>query len=198
MQKKYLCKMENVWYGESFKLGVLGGGQLGRMLIQSAISYDVRVFCMDASYDFPCAKIAHGFTVGDINDFDEVLAFGSDKDVVTVEIEHVNVDALEVLEKRGVKVFPQPSVLRMIQDKGAQKEFYQKNNIPTAPFRLVNSRKELMEQNDFLPFVQKMRKGGYDGKGVFVVPDQNHLEKAFDVPSVVEQFVDFVLSFAIP
>lgn len=189
--------MEKLWYGESFKLGVLGGGQLGRMLIQAAISYDVHIHCMDASNDFPCAKIAHEFTVGDINDFEQVLAFGRNKDVITVEIEHVNVEALEQLEKEGVKVFPQPSILKMIQDKGLQKEFYTTNGIPTAPYRLVTSKDELNYQADFLPFVQKMRKGGYDGKGVYVVKSKEDFENGFDVPSVLEQFVDFEKELAV-
>lgn len=183
--------MEKVWYGESFKLGVLGAGQLGRMLIQSAISYDVQVYCMDANESFPCSKIANEFIVGDITNYEDVMAFGADKNVLTVEIEHVNVEALEALEKKGVKVFPQPRILRIIQDKGAQKEFYLKNDIPTAPFKLIRTKEDLFNQAEFLPFVQKMRTGGYDGKGVYVVPNEAALEGGFDVPSVLEQFVDF-------
>jgi len=183
--------MENIWYGDRFQLGVLGGGQLGRMLIQSAISYDVHIHVMDKSNDYPCGKIAHSFTEGDIQNFDEVIDFGKDKDVITVEIEHVNVDALEHLEKSGVKVFPQPNVLRLIQDKGDQKEFYKKNNIPTAPYELVSGKEEIKKYFHQLPFVQKMRKGGYDGKGVFKFSTEEDLNQAFDVPSVLEQFVDF-------
>lgn len=183
--------MEKIWYGNTFKLGVLGGGQLGRMLIQAAISYDTQVYCMDASDDFPCAKLAHEFTVGDITDYDEVLEFGRDKDVLTVEIEHVNVDALEALEKEGVEVYPQPKILRMIQDKGLQKLFYEKHGIPTAPYQLIIKKEELDQKVDFLPFVQKMRKGGYDGKGVSVMKSSADFSNGFDVPSVLEQFVDF-------
>lgn len=183
--------MENVWYGNRFKLGVLGGGQLGRMLIQSAISYDVHIHVMDKSKDYPCGKIAHSFTEGDIQNFEEVIRFGKNMDVLTVEIEHVNVDALEQLEKDGVKVFPQPRVLRMIQDKGEQKSFYKKNNIPTAPFELVSGKEEIKQYFHQLPFVQKMRKGGYDGKGVYKITSENDLNNAFDVPSVLEQYVDF-------
>lgn len=187
----YICIMEKVWYGPSYKLGVLGGGQLGRMLIQAALSYDVQVHVMDASEDFPCGKIAHSFTCGDIQNFDDVIAFGKDKDVITVEIEHVNVDALEQLESEGVKVFPQPRVLRLIQDKGEQKKFYREKNIPTAPFELVEHKNEIPAHYNLLPFVQKMRKGGYDGKGVYKFLDESAFEQAFDVPSVLEQFVDF-------
>lgn len=183
--------MKNLWYGDSFKLGVLGGGQLGRMLIQSAMNYDVHIYAMDGSKSAPCGRLAYEFTEGDINNFDNVIAFGKDKDVLTVEIEHVNVDALEQLEKEGVKVFPQPRVLRLIQDKGLQKEFYQENNIPTAPFRLMANKKEIEEASDFLPAMQKLRKGGYDGKGVFKLKNREDILKGFEAPSLLEKLIDF-------
>ena len=183
--------MVKKWYGETFKLGVLGGGQLGRMLIQAAINYDVHIYCMDNSSNSPCGAIAHGFTEGDFKNYDDVVAFGIDKDVLTVEIEHVNVEALAFLESKGVEVFPQANVLKMIQDKGLQKEFYQKNEIPTAPFRLMGVNDSLNNHLDFLPFVQKMRKGGYDGKGVYRITKQSDFKNAFSAPSVLEQFVDF-------
>jgi len=183
--------MENIWYGNSFKLGVLGGGQLGRMLIQSAMNYDVHIYAMDSSSSAPCGKLAYEFTEGDINNFDDVIAFGRDKDVLTVEIEHVNVDALEELEKSGIKIFPQPRVLRLIQDKGLQKEFYNKHNIPTAPFKFISDRKELEKNIDFLPAMQKLRKGGYDGKGVFKMKDENEVINSFEAPSILEKLIDF-------
>jgi 5-(carboxyamino)imidazole ribonucleotide synthase len=183
--------MKKIWYGNSFKLGVLGGGQLGRMLIQSAMNYDVHIYSMDSSSSAPCGKLAYEFTEGDINNFDDVIAFGKDKDVLTVEIEHVNVDALEELEKSGVKVFPQPNVLRLIQDKGLQKEFYNSHNIPTAPFKFIADRKELEQNTNYLPAIQKLRKGGYDGKGVFKVQDQNDIKNSFEAPSILEELIDF-------
>lgn len=183
--------MEKMCYDAEYKIGVLGGGQLGKMLIQAAISYDTKIFCMDNDTEAPCANLAHGYQLGDINNYEDVLAFGNDKDVVTVEIEHVNVEALKTLEKNGVKVFPQPHILEMIQDKGLQKEFYKKNNIPTADFKIVSDKKAMEKQSDFLPFMQKLRKGGYDGKGVFKVADTSDFKKAFDAPSVLEKFVDF-------
>lgn len=183
--------MKNLWYGNSFKLGVLGGGQLGRMLIQSAMNYDVHIFAMDSSISAPCGRLAYEFTVGDINNYDDVIAFGKDKDVVTVEIEHVNVDALEELEKSGVKVFPQPRVLRLIQDKGLQKEFYKENNIPTAPYKLIADKKGLENAIDFFPVMQKLRKGGYDGKGVFKIKDEKGISNGFEAPSVLEKLIDF-------
>ena len=107
------------------------------------------------------------------------------------ELENINIEALEVLEKMGKKVFPQPNVLRIIKDKGIQKEFYSNHNIPTAPFKLIQSNDELNKNIDFLPFVQKMRTGGYDGKGVQVIKSKNEFEKGFQAPSVLEQLIDF-------
>jgi 5-(carboxyamino)imidazole ribonucleotide synthase len=183
--------MEKKWYGDNFKFGVLGGGQLGRMLIQEAINYDVRIYALDSSKEAPCGRIADEFTVGDITDFNDVVRFGQDKDVLTVEIENVNVEALEKLEKQGVKVFPQPRVLRLIKDKGLQKEFYMENNIPTAPFKFVNSRTDLEKAPFQIPFVQKLRTGGYDGKGVQIIKSKSDMEFAFEKPSIVEESIDF-------
>ena len=183
--------MENLFYGNHKRIGVLGGGQLGRMLIQSAISYDARIEVMENSYDAPCASIASAFVKGDITNYDDVLKFGSDKHVLTVEIENVNIEALEELERKGVKVFPQPSVLKIIKDKGLQKQFYAENNIPTAEFRLASNSKEAVENVDFLPFFQKLRTGGYDGKGVRKASSASDLMEGFDEPTVLEKFVDF-------
>ncbi|RFC54476.1 5-(carboxyamino)imidazole ribonucleotide synthase [Brumimicrobium aurantiacum] len=180
------------WYGDTFKLGVLGGGQLGRMMIQSAMNFDVHVYAMDRSKSAPCGTLAYDFTEGNIQSYDDVIAFGKDKDVLTVEIEHINVEALEQLEKEGVKVFPQPRVLKLIQDKGLQKEFYKKNNIPTAPFHLIDQKENLSNYENELPFIQKMRKGGYDGKGVTSLnTTADFTSKAFDTPSLIEEKVDF-------
>lgn len=183
--------MDKKWYGNDFRLGVLGGGQLGRMLIQETINYNVHVHCLDPDVNAPCKDIAHSFTVGKLTDFDSVYAFGKNKDVVTVEIENVSIEALELLEKEGVKVFPQPRVLEIIQDKGLQKLFYQTHHIPTPDFILIEKKSELIELTDQFPFMQKMRKGGYDGKGVTPLKTSADIETAFDVPSVLEKFVDF-------
>lgn len=183
--------MDRKWYGNEFQLGVLGGGQLGRMLIQETINYNVHVHCLDPDVNAPCKDIAHSFTIGKLTDFDTVYAFGKNKDVLTVEIENVSIEALEVLEKEGVKVFPQPRVLKIIQDKGLQKQFYQTNQIPTADFVLIDKKSELFDLTDQFPFMQKMRKGGYDGKGVTPLKTSADIEAAFDVPSVLEKFVDF-------
>ena len=183
--------MEKVWYGKHFQLGVLGGGQLGRMLIQETINYDVQVHCLDPDLDAPCKDVAQSLTVGSLNDFDTVYQFGQNKDVITVEIENVSIEALEKLEVEGKKVFPQPAVLKIIRDKGLQKQFYADHNIPTPAFYLVNNKEEITNYFSEFPFMQKMRTGGYDGKGVTPLRNEKDLENAFEVPSVLEKFVDF-------
>ncbi|MCA1762689.1 MAG: 5-(carboxyamino)imidazole ribonucleotide synthase [Flavobacteriales bacterium] len=178
-------------YGNDFKLGVLGGGQLGRMLLQEAVNTDIKLSALDPDASAPCHQIVHEFKHGSFKDAATVVEFGKDKDVVTVEIEHVSIEGLKELEKQGVKVFPQPDLLAIVQDKGLQKEFYQKHDIPTAPFKLVKDKAELLENIDLLPVAQKMRTGGYDGRGVSILKSEADLDKAFDVPSVLESFVPF-------
>ncbi len=177
-------------YDKDFKLGVLGGGQLGRMLIQQAISWDVNVFCLDPSADAPCKEIANGFTQGDFNDYESVLAFGKDKDVLTIEIEHVNTKALHELEAKGVKVFPQPHIIDLVKDKGAQKSFYKEHGFPSSDFVLVKDKDEAIQHFKVGGVVQKLRSGGYDGRGVQLLRDEASLSKAFDAPSVIEGLVD--------
>ncbi len=184
------------FYSSDFKLGILGGGQLGRMFIQEAINYDVRISCLDPSADAPCRNLVADFTQGSFNEYDQVYAFGKNKDVLTIEIENVNVEALKKLEEEGVKVYPQPAFIEMVKDKGLQKQFYQNNGIPTAPFTLVENKEQLIAQYN-QPCVQKMRTGGYDGKGVQVLRSNHDLEKAFDCPSVIEELVPFVKEIAI-
>lgn len=183
--------MKNPVYHSKFNLGILGGGQLGRMFIQNAVNYNVSVHILDPSDVAPCREIASSFTRGDFNDYQTVLDFGKDMDVLTIEIEHVHVEALEELEKAGVQVFPQPHIIKMIQDKGLQKQFYADHNIPTSNFSLVKNKSEFITGHFELPVVQKLRKGGYDGKGVQVVGSDQDYEKAFDAPCVIEDFVDF-------
>ena len=182
--------MISKWYGKDLRLGVLGGGQLGRMLIQAANDLNIHIHCLDPDPNAPCSEIAHSFSCGSLTDFNTVLNFGSDKHLITVEIENVNVEALVELEKKGVKVFPQPNVLKLIQDKGLQKEFYLKNNIPTAAFELISSKAELLSKTNF-PFVHKLRTGGYDGKGVKIISNLSEAEQSFDAPSVIEEKIDF-------
>jgi 5-(carboxyamino)imidazole ribonucleotide synthase len=186
----YLCIMNYLKNkGIDSIVGMIGGGQLGRMFIQEAINLNVEVHVLDPDTEAPCKHIAHSFTQGSLNDYETVLNFGSDKDVLTVEIENINIDALEELEKRGKSVVPQPFALRTIKDKGIQKEFYKKHEIPTASFQLISSKSELSPE--LLPCVQKLRSGGYDGKGVQILRNEADLERAFDAPSVLEELIDF-------
>lgn len=175
---------------------MLGGGQLGRMFVQEATNYDLHIACLDPAPDAPCHAMVHSFQQGALTDYDTVYAFGKDKDLVTIEIENVNTDALLQLEKDGVKVYPQPAFLNMVRDKGLQKEFYAQHGIPTAPFVLVQDKAELAALFH-KPCVQKMRTGGYDGKGVQVLRSAADLDKAFDCPSVVEELVPFAKEIAI-
>jgi 5-(carboxyamino)imidazole ribonucleotide synthase len=172
-------------------VGILGGGQLGRMFIQEALNFDICVHILDPDPEAPSSRIAHEFTLGSLLDFDTVYNFGKNKSVLTIEIEHVNVDALEQLEKEGVKIYPQPNVIRLIQDKGLQKEFYHQHQIPSAPFRLISDKSDLKDHQDFLPFMQKSRTGGYDGKGVQAMNTFADFNKSFEGGSVLEKFVDF-------
>lgn len=179
------------------KLGILGGGQLGRMFIQEAISYNVDVHILDGDANAPCKNIATTFQVGSITDYETVLAFGADKDVISVEIENVSIEALEELERQGKKVFPQPRVLKIIKDKGLQKQFYADNGLPTAPFLLVQDKKEVESNTHFLPAVHKLRTGGYDGRGVVLLKSESDLSQAFDAPGVLEQFVPFAKELSV-
>lgn len=178
-------------YDKNFRLGVLGGGQLGRMLQQEAVNIDVKIAALDPNPEAPCHQIVPYFSTGDFNNREDVVAFGKDCDVITVEIEHVSIEGLQNLVRMGKKVYPQPDMLQVVQDKGLQKEFYRKHNIPTAPYRLLKNKADLLENTDFLPAAQKLRKGGYDGRGVYVIHSEDDIESGFDAPSVLEQFVDF-------
>lgn len=168
------------------KIGILGGGQLGRMLIQNALKYDDEWFTLDPAKDAPCSSISY-FTEGNFNDYESVFNFGKGKDVVSIEIEHVNVDALFELVECGVKVIPSPEIIRTIQQKILQKEFYKRHQIPSPEFQVIQHKSEA---NFPLPFVQKMNTGGYDGKGVQVIKNEADVQKLWDVPSVLETLVD--------
>jgi 5-(carboxyamino)imidazole ribonucleotide synthase len=179
------------------KLGILGGGQLGRMLIQEAVNFNIHISVLDPSVNAPCADLANNFVVGNFNDYQTVLDFGKTVDVLTIEIEHVNIEALEELERLGKKVFPTPQALRTIQDKGLQKQFYKANDIPTAPFHLIDNAEDALLFKEKGPFMQKLRKGGYDGKGVTPLRTEAEFNAAFNAPSVLEEFVPFVKELAV-
>lgn len=169
------------------KIGILGGGQLGRMLIQEALKYDDEFYTLDPSADAPCHNISY-FTQGNFNDYETVLEFGKDKDVVTIEIEHVNADALEELENKGIKVVPNAKIIKTIQQKILQKKFYEENNIPSPEFEIMDGSSDEIKMP--LPFVQKMNTGGYDGKGVQVIRTNEDMKNLWVADSVIEKLVD--------
>ncbi|MBB6326255.1 5-(carboxyamino)imidazole ribonucleotide synthase [Algoriphagus iocasae] len=178
-------------------LGVLGGGQLGRMLIQSAINYNQDIHILDPDPNAPCKDLCQKFTVGSLKDFDTVYAFGQDCDVITVEIESVNTEALMKLESEGKQVYPQPHILKLIQDKREQKQFYQQHAIPTAEFILTENKEEVIHNKSFLPAVNKLGKEGYDGRGVQVLRSEADLDNAFDAPGLLEKLIDFDKEIAV-
>ena len=176
---------------QQFHIGLLGGGQLGRMLIQHAINLNLNISVLDPDKQAPCRHLVKKFSQGSLTDYDTVYAFGKDKDLITIEIENVNIEALKALEKEGKKVFPQPHIIEHIQDKGLQKMFYQRNDIPSPDFFLVENKAQIAKYASYFPFFQKLRKGGYDGKGVSKLVNPHQLDKAFEAPSVLERLVDF-------
>jgi 5-(carboxyamino)imidazole ribonucleotide synthase len=171
------------------KAGILGGGQLGRMLLQAAANYPVETFVMENDADCPAAHLCNHFVKGDITNFDDVYNFGKGLDAITIEIEAVNEDALEKLEKEGVKVYPSPAALRIIKNKILQKQFYADNQIPTSAFVVTQNMNELKEELDFLPAAHKLATGGYDGKGVQLLKKAEDISNGFDAPAVLEKMV---------
>lgn len=181
----------------STKIGILGGGQLGLMLLQASVDWNLDISVLDGDPDAPCSKLAPHFQQGSIQDFDTVYAFGKGLDLITVEIEKVNIDALEALEKEGKQVYPQPSVLRIIQDKRVQKQFYQDHGIATAPFVLTDSRADVRSNAAMLPAFHKLGKDGYDGQGVRKIATADDFESAFDAPGVLEKAIPFEKELAV-
>jgi len=179
------------------RIGILGGGQLGRMIIQEALSYNIDIHILDPDPRAPCHQIASSFQCGNITDYHTVIAFGTDKDILSVEIENVNIEALETLQQQGKKIFPQPNILRIIKDKGLQKQFLVEHNFPTAPFVLVNNREDIQQQCAFLPAVNKVRTGGFDGRGVAILHSANDLSQAFDSPGILEKWIPFTKELSV-
>ena len=189
------------YFSSDFKLGVLGGGQLGRMLLTETQKYDIHTAILDASPEAPCAQICNEFHIGNLLDFDAVYNFGKLVDVLTIEIEHVNIEALYQLEKEGLKIYPQPSVIEIIQHKGRQKDFFVDNKIPTSPHKRFSNKEALLsyvENNtiDF-PFVWKSAQFGYDGTGVKVVRTQNDIQNLADTDCIIEDLIPFKNELAV-
>jgi len=178
------------FYG-AFTLGILGGGQLGRMLIQSAIDFNIDVHVLDPSDHAPCKAIAHKFVCGSLTDYDTVVNFGQACDVITIEIENVNTQALKTLRDQGKEVWPQPEVIELVQDKVVQKKWYRDHNIPTSPFYEVNDREDVINYMHFVPMVNKLAREGYDGRGVQLIRKPEEISRAFNKPGLVEKLIDF-------
>ncbi len=179
------------------KLGILGGGQLGKMLVQAAADWNIACKILDNDKQAPCSTLTNTFFVGSLTDFETVYEFGKDCDIITIEIEHINTEALEKLEKEGKKIFPQPHIVRLIQDKRLQKQFYQQHNIPTAPFHLTENKADLQQFANFLPAMHKVGKGGYDGKGVQKINTIADFELGFEEAGVLEKMIDFSKEIAV-
>ncbi|PWJ58417.1 5-(carboxyamino)imidazole ribonucleotide synthase [Dyadobacter jejuensis] len=181
----------------SSRIGILGGGQLGLMLLQAAIDWNLDIHILDPDAHAPCKSIAPHFQQGSLQDFETVYEFGKNLDIITIEIEKVNVEALEKLEKEGKKIYPQPAVIRKIQDKRIQKQFYADHNLPTADFILTEDRNDAAKHADFLPAFHKLGKDGYDGRGVQRIQTEEDFAKAFDQPGLLEKSVDFDKELAV-
>ncbi|MEO6893686.1 MAG: 5-(carboxyamino)imidazole ribonucleotide synthase [Ginsengibacter sp.] len=171
------------------KVGILGGGQLGRMLLQAAANYPIETFVLENDAECPAAHLCDHFTKGDITNFDDVYNFGKNLDAITIEIESVNIGALEKLESEGIKIYPSPHALAIIKNKIEQKRFYKKNEIPTSPFVVTSKKEEVKNYLTFLPAAHKLAMGGYDGRGVQLLKNENDLDKAFDEDAVLEKLV---------
>jgi len=179
------------------KIGLLGGGQLGRMLLQAAIDLDFEISCLDPDAEAPCHLMAKHFVQGSLQDFNTVYSFGQSHDVISIEIEHVNVDALERLENEGKLVYPQPHILKMIQDKRLQKQFFKDHGFPTADFVLIESVEEIRDHISFLPAFNKLGKGGYDGRGVQLIKNESDISLGFKEPGLLEKAVNFSKELAV-
>jgi 5-(carboxyamino)imidazole ribonucleotide synthase len=189
------------YFSSDFKLGILGGGQLGKMLLAETRKFDIQTYVLDPSPEAPSRMACNQFFLGSLMDYDIVYNFGKQVDVLTFEIELVNLDALEQLEMEGVKVYPSPKTLRGIQNKGRQKAFYKENNLPTSDFSTFSSLKDLMvaflDGTLPIPFVWKSTEFGYDGNGVKIVRKATDLENLPDVECIAEQLVPFKNELAV-
>jgi 5-(carboxyamino)imidazole ribonucleotide synthase len=181
------------YFSSDFKLGILGGGQLGKMMLFDTRKFDIQTYVLDPSDEAPCKIACNKFFQGDLMDFETVYNFGKQVDVLTFEIELVNLDALEKLESEGINVFPSPKTLRLIQNKGVQKDFYSQSNIPTAAYQRFENLDALKKeiQNLKLPFVWKCTEFGYDGTGVKIIRTLSDLDNLPNVECISEEMIPF-------
>lgn len=187
--------MAKTYFSSNFKLGILGGGQLGRMLLAETQKLDICTYVLDKDKNAPCAPFCNQFYQGDLLDFNTVYNFGKKVDVLTIEIEHINIDALLKLEEEGITIYPQPRVLQNIQHKGIQKDFFKQNNIPTAPYSRYSSARKITE-NKF-PFIWKSAQFGYDGMGVKVVKSKEDLKTLSETECITEKLIPFKNELAV-
>jgi 5-(carboxyamino)imidazole ribonucleotide synthase len=187
------------YFSSNFKLGILGGGQLGKMMLFDTRKFDIQTYVLDPSNEAPCKIACNKFFQGNLMDFDTVYNFGKQVDVLTFEIELVNLDALEKLESEGISVFPSPKTLRLIQNKGIQKDFYYNNTIPTAAYKRFENLEALKAEssNLKLPFVWKCTEFGYDGMGVKIIRTQSDLDNLPNVECISEEMIPFKNELAV-
>lgn len=181
-------------FSTGFKIGILGGGQLGKMLIQAASAWDIDIYVLDPTDDCPASKLATKFVKGDFKDYESVYNFGKLVDLITIEIEHVNTDALLRLKEEGTTIYPDPQTLKIIQDKGKQKNFFKDNNLKSANYKIYQDHEAILSDIEEgklnLPFVQKVCLFGYDGRGVQLVNSKKDLDNLLKGQSIVEDLVD--------
>ncbi|MDD2675004.1 MAG: 5-(carboxyamino)imidazole ribonucleotide synthase [Flavobacterium sp.] len=189
------------YFSSDFKLGILGGGQLGKMLLFDTRKFDIQTYVLDPSDEAPCKIACDQFFKGDLMDFETVYNFGKTVDVLTFEIELVNLEALVKLEEEGLKVFPSPKTLKLIQNKGIQKDFYIQHAIPTANYKRFDNLKSLivdiLDSKTKLPFVWKCTEFGYDGNGVKVIRHISDLDNLANVECIAEEMVPFKNELAV-
>ena len=189
------------YFSSDFKLGILGGGQLGRMLLAETQKFDIHTAVLESNKNAPCAAICNEFVVGNLLDFDAVYNFGKKVDLLTIEIENINLDALDRLEAEGLKIFPKPKDLRIIQSKAIQKKFYLNHQIPTAAFHHFEYFKELKQSYEnksiTFPFVWKAARFGYDGNGVKVVRNIEDLNRLPNEECITEELIPFKNELAV-
>ena len=181
-------------FTEKKTIGILGGGQLGKMVLDVSNKWGLDVFVLDPNKDCPSSKLCKKFFEGDLMDYDIVVEFGKLCDIITIEIENVNVEALKYLESVNKKVYPQANVIESIQDKSNQKKFYQNNGIPTSSFQILNGIDEIKNKISkgeiSFPFIWKASKMGYDGYGVKKIIDNKSLEEISDCHCIIEELID--------
>ena len=185
----------------NFKLGIIAGGQLGKMLVLAASNWDIKTHILDPDEQCPAASCASNHFKGDYLNFNDVYNFGKTVDMITFEIENINIEALKKLKAEGLRIYPDPETLELIKDKGLQKQFYSEQNIPSSSFKLYGSKTEIIkaiEKSEIkFPFVQKSRSGGYDGKGVSIIGNSNDIKNLLEGPSVIEEPVKIAKEIAV-